>query len=102
LSGTPLFERSTNMLARFRQLLREDMPLIGIGGVKDGATAWAKLEAGASLIQLYSCMVYEGPEIARNICRDLVRRMEAEGLTSLTDVTGRRSAEWAARSLENL
>jgi len=102
LSGTPLFERSTIMLARFHQRLRKDLPLIGIGGVKDGATAWAKLEAGASLVQLYSCMVYEGPQIARNICRDLLRRMEAEGLQSLAPVTGRKSGEWAARSLDDL
>ena len=102
LSGSPLFERSTIMLAKFRERVRKDMPLIGIGGVRDGATAWAKLEAGASLVQLYSCMVYEGPDIARNICREMLQKMETEGLKSLANVTGRKTAEWANRSLDNL
>lgn len=102
LSGSPVFERSTIILAKFRQRVRADIPLIGIGGVKDGKTAWAKLEAGASLVQLYSCMVYEGPNIARNICQGLVGRMEAEGLQSLESVTARKTDEWANRSLDNL
>lgn len=102
LSGSPLFQRSTIVLAKFRQRLRADLPLIGIGGVKDGATAWAKLEAGATLVQLYSCMVYAGPAIARDICKGLLQRMEAEGLSDLSCVTGRETDTWAAKSLENL
>jgi dihydroorotate dehydrogenase len=47
-------------------------------------------------------MVYEGPDIARNICRDVVQRMEAEGLESLGDVTGRKASEWASKPLDNL
>lgn len=99
LSGTPLFERSTIMLARFRQRLPKTLPLIGIGGISDAATAFAKLEAGASLVQLYSCMVYEGPAIAANICKGLVSKMNEEGLTSLDQITGRKSKEWAAKPL---
>ena len=102
LSGSPVFERSTIILAKFRQKVRKNIPLIGIGGVKNGETAWAKLEAGAALVQLYSCMVYEGPNIARNICQGLVQRMEAERLKSLGDVSARKTDEWASRSLENL
>lgn len=99
LSGAPLFERSTIMLARFRQRLTKTIPLIGIGGISDGETAFAKLEAGASLVQLYSCMVYEGPAIASNICKDLVKRMMGEGLSSIDQVTGRKTDEWAAKPL---
>lgn len=101
LSGAPLFTRSTIVLARFREMLDPAFPLIGIGGVCDGKTAWAKLEAGASLIQLYSCMVYEGPQIARNICRDLAARMTREGIAGLGKITGRKTAEWAAKPLED-
>ena len=101
LSGAPLFERSTIMLARFRQRLPDSLPLIGIGGISNSATAFAKLEAGASLVQLYSCMVYEGPGIASEICKGLVRRMDEEGLTSIKDITGRRTDEWAAKNLED-
>lgn len=101
LSGQPLFERSTIMLARFREALGDRFPLIGIGGVCDGKTAWAKFEAGASLVQLYSCMVYEGPQIARNICKDLVARMDGEGIAGISEITGAKTAEWAARHLED-
>ena len=101
LSGQPLFTRSTVMLARFREALDDRFPLIGIGGVCDGKTAWAKFEAGASLVQLYSCMVYEGPQIARDICRDLVARMDREAVSSIGEITGRKTTEWAARDLEN-
>ncbi len=102
LSGSPLFERSTIVLAKFRERLRNDLPIIGIGGIKDGATAWAKLEAGASLVQLYSCMVYAGPQIARDICKELLQRMEAEKLENLASITGSKTGEWASRSLGNL
>lgn len=99
LSGAPLFERSTIMLARFRQYLNKTVPLIGIGGISNAETAFAKLEAGASLVQLYSCMVYEGPAIASNICNGLIKRMSDEGLTSLDKITGRKTDEWAAKPL---
>jgi dihydroorotate dehydrogenase len=99
LSGVPLFERSTVMLARFRESLPKSLPLIGIGGIANADNAWDKLEAGASLVQLYSCMVYEGPGIANAICTGLAAKMEAESLTSISQVTARKSAEWAAREI---
>lgn len=99
LSGTPLFERSTIMLARFREALPADLPLIGIGGISNAETAWAKIEAGASLVQLYSCMIYEGPHIANKICKGLLKKMDAEGITSLEAIRGRKSAKWAGKNL---
>ncbi|MCB1488256.1 MAG: quinone-dependent dihydroorotate dehydrogenase [Bauldia sp.] len=100
LSGRPLFQRSTVMLARFRQQLPATLPLIGIGGVGDAATAWAKFEAGAALVQLYSRMVYEGPFVARDICKGLIARMDREKIGAISELTGRASAEWAAKPLE--
>jgi len=100
LSGAPLLRRSTIMLAKFRQRLPAAMPLIGIGGIANGPNAWDKFEAGASLVQLYSGMVYEGPGIATNICRGILSKMEAENLTSLSQVTGRRADVWADMEIE--
>jgi dihydroorotate dehydrogenase len=99
LSGRPLFQRSTVLLARFRQLVGRDLRLIGVGGIEDGATAWQKFEAGADLVQLYSGMIFAGPGLAVSILRDLDRRLQREGLGALAGIVGRRTEEWAARSL---
>ena len=100
LSGRPLFHRSTVMLARVAQLTAGRVPLIGIGGVDSGAAAIAKLEAGATLLQLYSGLVYEGPGLLGRMKRDLVALIRREGLNSVGDMTGRRTSEWAARDLD--
>lgn len=68
LSGKPLFELSTQCLAQFHQMSGGKIPLIGVGGISDAATALAKFKAGASLIQLYSALVYKGPSLVREIC----------------------------------
>ena len=72
LSGRPLFHRSTVMLARVQRLTAGRIPLIGIGGIDSGAAAIAKLEAGATLLQLYTGLVYEGPSLLARIERDLM------------------------------
>ena len=71
LSGAPLFEISTKVLAQFYDLSGGKIPLIGVGGVKNAASALAKFKAGASLIQLYSALVYRGPALVRDICDGL-------------------------------
>ncbi len=68
LSGKPLFELSTQCLAQFHQMSGGKIPLIGVGGISDAETALAKFKAGASLIQLYSALVYKGPSLVREIC----------------------------------
>ncbi|MDP8995433.1 MAG: quinone-dependent dihydroorotate dehydrogenase [Pseudomonadota bacterium] len=68
LSGKPLFELSTQCLAQFHQMSGGKIPLIGVGGISDAETALAKFKAGASLIQLYSALVYQGPGLVREIC----------------------------------
>ena len=64
LSGRPLFERSTRILARIHRLTDGKLPLIGVGGIASPADAWSKIRAGASLLQLYSALVYQGPELS--------------------------------------
>ncbi|NRB30340.1 MAG: quinone-dependent dihydroorotate dehydrogenase [Rhizobiaceae bacterium] len=95
LSGKPLFEPSTVILAKMRQRLGTLLPLVGVGGVHSADTAFSKLEAGASLVQLYSGMVYEGPGLPGNILRGLVKRLEQEGLEHISQITGRAADDWA-------
>jgi dihydroorotate dehydrogenase len=71
LSGAPLFDLSTRCLADFHQMTGGKIPLIGVGGISDAASAVAKLKAGASLIQLYSALIYQGPALIRDICAGL-------------------------------
>jgi dihydroorotate dehydrogenase len=71
LSGAPLFELSTQCLAQFHQMSGGKIPLIGVGGISDAKTALAKFKAGASLIQLYSALVYKGPSLVREICNGI-------------------------------
>jgi dihydroorotate dehydrogenase len=99
LSGQPLFERSTIVLARMRQLTGPELPIIGVGGVDSAATAIAKLEAGANLVQLYTGMIYRGPGLACEITRGLVTEIERRGVSSVTAFTGTNTAQWAARVL---
>src|SRR6185436_15198420 len=71
LSGRPLFARSTAMLAKVRKLAGRDLVLIGVGGVESAETAFAKIRAGADLVQFYTAMVYRGPGLARDIAAGL-------------------------------
>ena len=99
LSGKPLFDRATIVLARFRQALPAAMPIIGVGGIDSAETAWAKLEAGASLLQLYSSMIYHGPSLPARLVNGLSDRLASDGASTISAVTGRRTAEWAERKL---
>ena len=74
LSGRPLFDRSTRILAKLRRLVGDGLVLIGVGGVDSAATARQKLDAGADLVQLYTGMIYEGPDLPARIVADLVSR----------------------------
>ena len=100
LSGRPLFHRSTAMLARVYRETGGRVPLIGIGGIDSGAAALAKIEAGATLLQLYSGLVYEGPSLIGRIKRELADAARREGVARIGALTGRKAAEWAARSLD--
>jgi dihydroorotate dehydrogenase len=98
LSGRPLFARSTRMLARVYQLTQGKVPLIGVGGIDSGEAALAKIEAGAFLLQLYTGLVFEGPELLDHIKQTLLAAMEKAGADRLAPLVGRRAAEWATRA----
>ena len=100
LSGRPLFHRSTVMLARVYEATSGKIPLIGIGGIDSGAGALAKIEAGATLVQLYTGLIYEGPGLIARIKEELAASMQRASARSLSDLVGRRSAQWAAQSID--
>lgn len=93
LSGKAVFDLSTRMLAQTYLRVEGRMPLIGVGGIDSGAAAWTKIRAGASLIQLYSAMVYHGFGLIPAIKRDLVRQLQREKLATLAQAVGRDAAE---------
>lgn len=95
LSGRPLFARSTRMLARVYQLTQGKLPLVGVGGVDSGETAVAKIEAGASLLQLYTGLVFEGPGLIGRIKQALVVAIERAGAHDLKPLIGARADDWA-------
>ncbi len=88
LSGAPLFEPSTEVLRRMFRLTEGRLPLVGAGGIASGAQAYAKIRAGASLVQLYSAMVYEGPGLITRIKRELIDLLARDGFASVTDAVG--------------
>jgi dihydroorotate dehydrogenase len=91
LSGKPLFVPSTKLLAETFLRVERKIPLIGVGGVDSAEAAWAKIRAGASLVQLYSAMVYKGPGLIGDIKSGLLQTLDSEK-TSLTQVVGRDAA----------
>ncbi|HRD75302.1 MAG TPA: quinone-dependent dihydroorotate dehydrogenase [Hyphomicrobiaceae bacterium] len=100
LSGAPLFSRSTAMLARVYQLVGRRLPLIGIGGIGKPEQALAKIEAGASVIQLYTGLVFGGPELIGQIKTHLVQHCRDKGLRSIGEATGSAAEAWARRPLD--
>ena len=90
LSGAPLMAPSTAMLARFAEAAGGRLPLIGVGGIASGADAYAKIRAGASAVQLYSALVFEGPGLVTRIKRDLAQRLRADGFASVAAAVGAR------------
>jgi dihydroorotate dehydrogenase len=88
LSGRPLFVMSTDMLRAMRRLCGDRIALVGVGGVSSGADAYAKIRAGASLVQLYTALAFHGPGLIRRIKRELVELLRRDGFTSVTDAIG--------------
>lgn len=88
LSGAPLRDLAQQRLRDFRKATGGAVPLIGVGGIATAADAWARIRAGASLVQLYSAMVYEGPGIARDIVNGLESLMRRDGFSSIADAVG--------------
>jgi dihydroorotate dehydrogenase len=88
LSGAPLRDLAQQRLRDFRAATGGAMPLMGVGGIATAEDAWARIRAGASLVQLYSAMVYEGPGIARRIVRGLEQLMRRDGFASIAEAVG--------------
>jgi dihydroorotate dehydrogenase len=90
LSGAPLMEPSTRLLRDFHEAAAGRLTLVGVGGVRSGADAYAKIRAGASAVQLYSALVYAGPGLVLQIRRDLASRLRADGFSRLAQAVGAR------------
>ena len=88
LSGRPLRARSTEVIRHLFRQTRGAVPIIGVGGIASAADAWEKITAGASLVQVYSGLVYEGPTLIREIVQGLSWRLEVEGLDELGQAVG--------------
>ena len=96
LSGRPLFEPSTRLLARAHLALGGAMPLIGSGGVEDAATALAKIEAGASLVQIYTSLALKGVGVIEQILNGLERAVAERGVGNIRALSGVRAKAWAS------
>ncbi len=99
LSGAPLFRRSTVVLARIRKRVGPALPIIGVGGVSNAQDALEKIRAGADLVQLYSCMVYEGAGLASAIVKGLSSVFDEEKVSSVRELRDSRVDQWAAEKL---
>ncbi|ADL00129.1 quinone-dependent dihydroorotate dehydrogenase [Brevundimonas subvibrioides] len=88
LSGDPLKARALTALRDAAAVAAGRIPLIGVGGIASGQDAWDRIRAGASAIQIYSALIYEGPSLVGRIKRDLVARLRAEGFSSVSDAVG--------------
>ena len=94
LSGAPLFEKSTRMLARLATLTQGRMPLVGVGGIGSAEQAYQKIRAGASAVQLYTALVFGGLSLAADIVRGLDALLARDGFASVTDAVGSGIADW--------
>ena len=88
LSGVPLFEASTDALRDYYRLARGSLELIGVGGITSAEDAYAKIRAGATAIELYTALIFEGPCIATKICEGLLELLERDGFSSIKDAVG--------------
>jgi dihydroorotate dehydrogenase len=100
LSGAPLFTLSTRVLARFHVLTAGKIPLIGAGGIHDSDTAWIKLGAGASLLQLYSALVFRGPGLVTDIVDGLAHKCRDAGFSSVSQRVGQEAERLSHHRVE--
>ena len=89
LSGEPIQQLSTNMIKKFYKQLNGKISIIGVGGVNSGKSAYEKIMAGASLLQLYTGFVYRGPSTAKDIKKELIQILKAEGIKNIEDAVGK-------------
>ena len=90
LSGLPLEDRGLEVISRLRKSTENNLPLIGVGGISSARSAWERIAAGASLIQIYTAWIYEGPSLVPDILDGLVSQMEKHGFRNIKEVVGSR------------
>ena len=88
LSGKPLKKSSTEMIRNLFQELGSEMTIIGVGGIFSGADAYEKIRAGASAVQIYTALIYEGPGLVQKVKRELAKLLNDDGFTSISDAVG--------------
>ena len=88
LSGKPLEKRSNELINKFYKILKNKIKIIGVGGVDSGYSAYQKIINGASLVQIYTGMIYQGPSIATKISQELINILEKEGIKNISDIVG--------------
>jgi len=99
LSGRPLRDISTAVIANMYDLTSGQVPIIGVGGISDGKDAFEKICAGASLVQVYTMLVYRGPGTAKRIKRELKQILNDNGFSSVSEAVGSRSSLMVHKSM---
>jgi len=94
LSGAPLFEKSTRVLAQLSQLTAGKLPLIGVGGISSAEEAYVKILVGASAVQFYTAMVYQGISLAATIAKGLEALLQRDGYANVADAVGKGRETW--------
>ncbi|NRP11373.1 Dihydroorotate dehydrogenase (quinone) [Aliiroseovarius sp. xm-m-379] len=94
LSGAPLFEKSTRVLARLSKLSDGKLPLIGVGGISSAEQAYAKIRVGASVVQLYSALAYQGLSLVEEVARGLDTLLARDGFTKVSEAVGTGREDW--------
>lgn len=94
LSGAPLFEKSTRVLAKLSAATDGKLPLVGVGGISSAEEAYAKIKAGASAVQLYTALVYHGLSLAADVARGLDRLLEQDGYANVAEAVGTGRDTW--------
>ena len=88
LSGKPIEKKSNELISKFYKYLKDKVIIIGVGGVDSGKSVYEKIINGASLVQLYTGMVYKGPNIISNISKDLNDILKKDGIKNISDIIG--------------
>ena len=88
LSGSPIYSKSNMIISKFFKRLEKKIPIIGVGGICDGETAYEKIKSGASLLQLYTALVFKGPYVASSINEDLVSLLKQDGFANISEAIG--------------
>ena len=88
MSGKPLEKKSNELINKFYKILKNEVKKIGVGGVDSGQSAYQKIINGASLVQLYTGMIYQGPNIVSKINEELINILDKEGVQNISDIVG--------------